>query len=127
MRIVEFDHVQLAIPAGGEDAARRFYRDVLGLEEVPKPAALAGRGGVWFRSGAVQVHLGIETDFRPARKAHPALRVEGLEAFVAQCVAAGLPVTQDARLPGVERVHLADPFGNRIELVEVIDRFPTAT
>jgi catechol 2,3-dioxygenase-like lactoylglutathione lyase family enzyme len=71
------------------------------------------------------VHFGIEADFRPARKAHPALRVEELEAFVARCVAAGLPLTQDARLPGVERVHLADPFGNRIELVEVIDRSTT--
>jgi catechol 2,3-dioxygenase-like lactoylglutathione lyase family enzyme len=121
VRIVEVDHVQLAIPAGGEDAARRFYRDVLGLEEVPKPAALAGRGGAWFRGGAVQLHLGIEADFRPARKAHPALRVEGLAAFIARCVAAGFPVTQDVRLPGLERVHVADPFGNRIELVEVLD------
>jgi 4-hydroxyphenylpyruvate dioxygenase-like putative hemolysin len=82
VRIISIDHVQLAMPAGGEAVARRFYGDVLGFEEVPKPAALAGRGGVWFQSGVVQLHLGVEADFRPARKAHPALRVEGLPALI---------------------------------------------
>lgn len=121
MRIVGLDHVQLAMPAGGEDAARRFYGDVLGLEEVPKPVALAGRGGAWFRSGGVRLHLGVEADFRPARKSHPALRVEGLTALIARCVDAGYHVERDVPLPGVDRVHVADPFGNRIELIEVLD------
>jgi catechol 2,3-dioxygenase-like lactoylglutathione lyase family enzyme len=122
--IVGIDHVQLAMPAGGEEAARRFYGDVLGFEEVPKPAALAGRGGAWFRSGGVHLHLGVEPDFRPARKAHPALRVEGLTALIVRCVNAGHPVERDVPLPGLERVHVADPFGNRIELLEQRDAGP---
>jgi catechol 2,3-dioxygenase-like lactoylglutathione lyase family enzyme len=121
MRIVGIDHVQLAMPAGGEDAARRFYRDVLGMEEIPQPAALARRGGAWFRRGDVELHLGVEADFRPARKAHPALRVDGLTALIVRCVNAGFPVERDVPLPGIERVKVADPFGNRIELVEVRD------
>jgi catechol 2,3-dioxygenase-like lactoylglutathione lyase family enzyme len=119
MRIVGIDHVQLAMPAGGEDAARRFYRDVLGFDEIAKPAALSGRGGAWFRSGDVELHLGVETDFRPAHKAHPALRVEGLTALIVRCVDAGYPVERDVPLPGLERVHVSDPFGNRIEFIEV--------
>jgi catechol 2,3-dioxygenase-like lactoylglutathione lyase family enzyme len=121
MRIIGVDHVQLAMPAGGEAAARRFYGEVLGLAEIPKPAALAGRGGAWFESGDVRLHLGVEADFRPARKAHPALRVEGLTALIVRCVDAGYPVERAVPLPGVERVHVADPFGNRIEFIEVRD------
>jgi len=121
MRIVGIDHVQLAMPRGGEEAARRFYGGVLGLEEVPRPAALAGRGGVWFRNGAVQLHVGVETDFRPARKAHPALRVEGLTALIVRCVDAGHPVERDVPLPGLERVHVSDPFGNRLEFIELLE------
>jgi catechol 2,3-dioxygenase-like lactoylglutathione lyase family enzyme len=121
MRIVGVDHVQLAMPAGGEDAARRFYGEVLGLAEVPEPAVLAGRGGAWFQSGDVRLHLGVEADFRPARKAHPALRVEGLTALIVRCVGAGYPVERAVPLPGVERVHVADPFGNRLEFIEVRD------
>ncbi len=117
-RLIAIDHVQLAMPAGGEDAARAFYCGVLGLTEVPKPAALAGRGGAWFVAGAVQIHLGVEADFRPARKAHPALRVEGLGGLVARCEAAGHPIARDVPLPGQQRVHVTDPFGNRIELLE---------
>jgi len=118
-RIVGIDHLQLAMPSGGEDRARAFYRDVLGLEEEPKPAALAGRGGVWFRSGAVSVHLGVDSDFRPAARAHPAFRVEGLPGFIVRCTKAGHPVERDVPVPGMERVSVRDPFGNRIELVEV--------
>jgi catechol 2,3-dioxygenase-like lactoylglutathione lyase family enzyme len=117
-RIVGIDHVQLAMPRGGEDRARAFYRDVLGFEEVAKPKALSGRGGVWFRSGAVNLHLGIDPEFRPATKAHPALWVEGLPAFIVRCTKVGHPVERDVPLPGLERVHVNDPFGNRIELVE---------
>jgi catechol 2,3-dioxygenase-like lactoylglutathione lyase family enzyme len=118
MRIVGIDHVQLAMPAGGEDAARRFYGDVLGFDEIPKPADLSGGGGAWFRTGEVQLHLGVEADFRPAHKAHPVLRVEGLTALIVRCVDAGFPVERDVPLPGLERVHVADPFGNRIEFIE---------
>ena len=127
MRIVGLDHVQLAMPAGGEAEARRFYGQVLGLEELPKPAALAARGGAWFRAGTVELHLGVEADFRPARKAHPALRVEGLTTLIVRCVNAGHPVERDVPLPGIERVHVADPFGNRLELIERLEPGSTNT
>jgi catechol 2,3-dioxygenase-like lactoylglutathione lyase family enzyme len=118
--------VQLAMPQGGEAAARAFYGTILGLIEVPKPEALAGRGGVWFTAGTAQLHLGVEAEFRPAKKAHPALRVEGLAAFVRRCEAAGHPVTRDVPLPGQRRAHVADPFGNRIELIELSESPPAA-
>ena len=118
MHIIGIDHVQLAIPAGADAAARRFYADVLGLEEMSKPPALADRGGLWFRCGEAGLHLGVDPDFQPARKAHPALRVKGLTALIVRCVNAGHPVERDVPLPGLERVHVWDPFGNRIELIE---------
>lgn len=114
------DHVQLAMPPGAEDQARAFYRDVLGLPETPKPASLAARGGVWFAHGAVKVHLGVEQDFRPAKKAHPAFLVDDLAALLERCRAAGYLVsTAEPPLAGYHRAHVADPFGNRIELLEV--------
>ena len=109
------DHVQLAMPRGGEAAAREFYAAKLGIPEVPKPPLLAVRGGCWFESGDVRVHLGVEDDFRPARKAHPAFRVIGLAALVER---AGLDVTWATDAPGVVRGHVDDPFGNRIELID---------
>ena len=109
------DHVQLAMPAGGEDAARRFYGGVLGLAEVAKPTPLVASGGVWFEPG---LHLGIETDFRPARKAHPALRMADLDGAAARLAAAGAGVEWDERWPGVRRLYTHDPFGNRLELLE---------
>ena len=118
MPIVALDHIQLAMPAGEEAEARRFYGEVLGLEEIPKPAVLAGRGGAWFRGGSVEVHLGVEADFRPARKAHPAFTVRGLSGLIRRCVDAGHPVERAVPVPDVERVYVHDPFGNRIELVE---------
>ena len=120
MRVLGIDHVQLAMPHGGEDRARSFYGDVLGMKEIPKPEALAGRGGCWFASGSAQVHLhlGIEEDFRPAKKAHPALVVEGLDEILSSCQAAGLPSKPDAEIDGRRRVHVFDPFGNRLELIE---------
>ena len=119
MRIYEFDHVQIAMPAGREDEARRFYCEVLGLTEVAKPAALASRGGAWFESGTVRIHLGVEADFRPARKAHPALLVEGLDELISALQAAGYEVDRaQPQLDGYKRVHAFDPFGNRIELME---------
>lgn len=113
------DHVQLAMPAGRENEARRFYADVLGLREVPKPAALARRGGCWFASsdGRVQVHLGIDPDFRPARKAHPAFTVGDLRPLRWRLADAGVDVVEDDAIE-VLRFYAADPFGNRIEFME---------
>jgi len=111
------DHVQLAMPAGGEDQARAFYGDLLGMIELPKPAELAKRGGCWFGSGNVQIHLGVESDFRPARKAHPALLCSGYDALAARLRATGVEVRDDDNIPGVRRCHISDPFGNRIELI----------
>lgn len=111
-----FDHVQVAIPAGGEDRARTFWAGYLAMTEVPKPAALAARGGCWFTGGSAVVHLGVEEPFAPARKAHPALLVDDLDALEATLVGAGYDcVRSDGEIPGVRRFHTADPFGNRIE------------
>ncbi len=114
-RWVGIDHVQVAIPAGSEDVARGFYVGRLGLTEVPKPAAMAVRGGAWFESGAVRIHVGADDPFVPARKAHPAISMIGLRAFV---LAAGLDANWNDEVEGVERCHVFDPFGNRIELIE---------
>ena len=122
MRILGIDHVQLSIPEGGEDAARGFYEGILGLTEVPKPRELADKGGCWFAAGGTHVHLGVDADFRPARRAHVALVVDDLAALRTTLAAAGSPIVEDeARLP-VERCYTADPFGNRIELVGATDR-----
>lgn len=106
------------MPAGGEGAALEFYAGVLGLSPVPKPAALAGRGGVWFEGPGLRLHLGVETPFRAARTAHPAFEIAGLERAAAALEAAGCPVRRDAGLPGIRRFFTEDPFGNRIELLE---------
>ena len=111
------DHVQLAMPVGGEEAARKFYAELLGMREIPKPAELLKRGGSWFESGSVQVHLGVEEDFRPAKKAHPALRCTDYDGLVAKLRAASVNLTEPDDIPGVRRCHIHDPFGNRIELV----------
>jgi catechol 2,3-dioxygenase-like lactoylglutathione lyase family enzyme len=117
--IVGFDHVQVAMPRGMEDAARSFYGSLLGLVEIPKPATTASRGGLWFECGSLQLHLGVEDPFTPARKAHPALRVRSYEVLLARLTAAGCKVVRDTALPGVSRAFIEDPFGNRIELVNV--------
>lgn len=111
------DHVQLAMPPGGEKQARHFFGEVLGMTEVNQPAELAKRGGCWFVSGAVQVHLGVETDFRPAKKAHPALRCQDYATMLARLRSHGLQVIEANDIPGVLRCHVFDPFGNRIELL----------
>jgi catechol 2,3-dioxygenase-like lactoylglutathione lyase family enzyme len=117
MAILGIEHVQLAMPAGREAEAREFYSRLLGLPETPKPPELAKRGGVWFENGAVKIHLGVEADFRPARKAHPALLVSDLRAVVERLREAQVDVVED-QLDGYYRVYVADPFGNRVELME---------
>jgi catechol 2,3-dioxygenase-like lactoylglutathione lyase family enzyme len=112
------DHVQLAAPPGSEDRLRAYYADALGMTEIPKPPVLAARGGCWFQAGAVQLHLGIEEDFRPAHKAHPGLRVTDIEAYAARLAAHGAPVTWDDALPGHRRFSSRDPVGNRLEFLE---------
>ena len=117
--ITGIDHVQLAIPQGGEPAARRFYGELLRMTEVPKPAVLAVRGGCWFTAGSAVLHLGVEEPFVPARKAHPALLVDDLDALEARLREAGHEcVRADGQIPGVRRFHTTDPFGNRVELQE---------
>ncbi len=118
MRILSIEHVQLAMPAGGESEARRFYSGLLGIPEIPKPPHLAKRGGAWFEAGRLKIHLGVEADFRPAQKAHPALVVEGLNRLIETLEAGGYSVVSDEPLEGYHRVYVSDPFGNRIELME---------
>ena len=122
--LIGIHHVQLAMPAGQEDAARAFYVGLLGLRERAKPPVLAARGGAWFGSPdstggiSVELHLGVEPDFRPARKAHPALLVGDLDAFMASCRAAGHEVRSDDDLPGFRHCYVDDPFGNRLEFLQ---------
>jgi catechol 2,3-dioxygenase-like lactoylglutathione lyase family enzyme len=111
-------HVQLAVPAGSEDACRTFYVGVLGLTEVPKPPALAARGGLWVRGDVLELHLGVEADFRPARKAHPGILVRDIDALVARLAAAGIEVRWDGDFPGHRRCYVGDPVGNRLEFLQ---------
>src|SRR5215470_12129619 len=111
------DHVQLAMPPDGEDTARAFYSVLLGMTEIAKPAELAKRGGCWFHSGSVQLHLGVEEDFRPAKKAHPALLCANYDKLLSDLCAAGVAAHEVNDIPGVRRCHVHDPFGNRIELI----------
>jgi catechol 2,3-dioxygenase-like lactoylglutathione lyase family enzyme len=115
--LVGLDHVQLACPRGGEPAGIEFYAGVLGLEHVSKPEPMASRGGCWFRGRGFELHLGVDDDFRPARKAHPALLVVDLDGLVARIAGSGGEVRWDDDLPGVRRCYVDDPFGNRIELI----------
>ncbi|HZV66044.1 MAG TPA: VOC family protein [Telluria sp.] len=120
-KITGIDHVQVAMPTGSEPQARAFYSGVLGLPEKPKPAHLAVRGGAWFQCGAAQLHLGGDSVFLAAKKAHPALIVEGFEEFTAALAAQGVEVTPDEEVAGLRRATILDPFGNRVELIEQRD------
>ncbi|GAB1581957.1 VOC family protein [Phyllobacterium phragmitis] len=120
MSLERIDHVQLAMPAGEKDAARRFYAGALGMIEVPKSGNLARRGGCWFEAGDVRVHLGVQGDFHPATKAHPAFIVDDLASLCARLDAAGFPCRDGEPLEGYHRAYVSDPFGNRIELMEVV-------
>ncbi|GGO88385.1 VOC family protein [Wenjunlia tyrosinilytica] len=116
--ISSLDHVQLAAPPGSEERLRAYYLDILGMAEADKPPALATRGGCWFEAGALRLHIGIEADFRPARKAHPGITVTGIEDFARRISARGATVTWDDNLPGHRRFYSEDPFGNRLEFLE---------
>lgn len=118
MSFICLDHAMLAMPPGGDEQARVFYRDALGLEEIEKPGPLKAAGGLWFQAGAAQLHLGPEEGFRAGKRAHPALRVDDIDALAARCSAAGHAVQWDGRYPGVRRFYLHDPFGNRIEILQ---------
>lgn len=118
VNVQRLDHVQLAMPPGKENEARTFYSGVLGIPETPKPPDLAKRGGVWFEAGELKVHVGVEADFRPAKKAHPAFEVQDLTALITTCQRHGYRTVTDKPLPGYKRAYVYDPFGNRIELME---------
>ena len=119
MTVLGIDHVQIAMPAGGEEKARGFFINLLGFHEIPKPPELAKRGGAWFEAGTVQLHLGVDEDFHPARKAHPAFIVDNLDGVISKALSAGFETDAiQPALDGYKRAHVFDPFGNRIELME---------
>jgi len=118
MTVKAIDHVQLSMPAGRESEARAFYAGILGIPEVPKPAHLSTRGGCWFERGSLKVHLGVEPEFGPAKKAHPAFIVSDLSHLATLLRAAGHAVRDDEPLEECSRIYVSDPFGNRIELLE---------
>jgi catechol 2,3-dioxygenase-like lactoylglutathione lyase family enzyme len=122
--VVALDHLQLAMPHGREAEARAFYGEILGLKELTKPPNLAVRGGAWFALGTQQLHLGVEADFRPARKAHPAFLVRDLGKLRAKLEKNGFKPYEDEPLAGYQRCYVADPFGNRLELMEPVARSP---
>lgn len=117
---VGLHHVQMAVPIGSEDTCRSFWRDVLGMDEVPKPSVLAARGGCWFRGGGLEVHLGVEPDFSPAGKAHPGILVTDLRGLAERLQNAGVTVTWDDEFPGHDRFYAHDPFGNRLEFMQPV-------
>lgn len=121
--LIGLDHLQIAIPRGEEAAARHFYGEVLGLTEIPKPEPLVGRGGCWFEGQGIQIHLGVEAEFQPAKKAHPAFLVRNLEELRTHLAAANVRITSDDTLPDVRRFYAADPFGNRLEFIQQADGF----
>jgi catechol 2,3-dioxygenase-like lactoylglutathione lyase family enzyme len=118
--VVGLDHLQLAMPAGREAEARAFYGELLGLPELKKPPHLQVRGGVWFALGSQQLHLGVEKDFRPAQKAHPAFLVNDLGDLRTRLAQHGYAPYEDEPLAGFKRFYVADPFGNRLELLEPV-------
>ena len=119
MSVNGLHHVQIACPAGSEDALGSFHGDLVGLPEIPKPPVLEARGGVWFRVGAHELHCGVEEPFAPALKAHPALAVTDVDALAAALEAGGADLTWDTNIPGVRRFHASDPVGNRVEFQQV--------
>jgi catechol 2,3-dioxygenase-like lactoylglutathione lyase family enzyme len=119
MKIMRIDHVQLAMPSDGEAMARDFYSGILGMTELPKPTVLAMRGGAWFQAGNVQLHLGVEEDFRPAKKAHVALSITDASELRSKLANAGYPIREDSAIDGLKRFFTDDAFGNRIEFIDL--------
>ncbi|WP_285765993.1 VOC family protein [Peribacillus sp. SI8-4] len=117
-RFKSIDHFQLASPKGSEDISRKFYHGILKLQEVEKPESMIANGGVWFEAGSVHIHIGTEEPFIPAKKAHPALEIENLPALKQHLLQNDIGFIEDERLPGANRIYVADPFGNRIEILE---------
>ncbi|MBO8155034.1 MAG: VOC family protein [Bacillaceae bacterium] len=114
------DHIQLAAPPECEGKAREFFHDILGMTEIEKPEALKKNGGVWFQCGSQEIHIGVENDFRPAKKAHPAIYVENLMELRSHLIERGIEIKDDDKLPGAKRFYAYDPFGNRLEFMERI-------
>ncbi len=119
-RVTRMDHIQIAAPAGCEAAAREFYGSILGMEEIEKPPTLRARGGCWFQCGDQQLHIGVESDFRPAKKAHPAFVVADLDELRKVLEARGITTVNDDALPGTRRFYAEDPWGNRLEFTEIL-------
>lgn len=115
---IAIDHVQLAAPRGSEQTAKKFYAEILGFTEIEKPAELKKRGGCWFQNGKIQIHIGIEEPFLPAKKAHPAFEVRNLESLKERFTHYQMKWTEDGKLPGAARIYATDPFGNRLEFLE---------
>lgn len=119
--VKRFDHVQVSIPTGAEEQARAFYRDVLGLREIEKPESLKSRGGLWFAIGDIELHLGVEAVVNPTKR-HPAFEVEDVKGTRAVFESAGVKIQEEPVIPGRERFSIWDPFGNRIEFLQILDR-----
>lgn len=126
-RLARLHHVQLAMPAGAEPRAREFYGGALAMAEIDKPPVLAARGGCWFRRDGLELHLGVEEDFRPARKAHPGILVSDLDALAARLADAGVGIDWDDNFPGYRRFYAHDPFGNRLEFLSALTPSAPAT
>lgn len=122
MLIKRIDHIQLAAPIGSEDEARSFFQGVLSLDEVEKPHELKKNGGVWFSNGHIHIHVGIEEPFLPAKKAHPAFEVSDIDALASHIIEQGVSIQEDNRLPGAKRFYVNDPFGNRLEFLEWLEK-----
>ena len=120
--IKRIDHIQLAAPIGSEDEARSFFQGVLSLDEVEKPHELKKNGGVWFSNGHIHIHVGIEEPFIPAKKAHPAFEVSDIDALASHIIEKGVSIQEDHRLPGAKRFYVNDPFGNRLEFLEWLEK-----
>lgn len=119
INIKSIDHVQITIPKGSEDMARKFYTGVLGLNEIDKPETLKASGGVWYKAGDIELHLGVEENFNPVKKkAHPAFVVEGLNRIKVHLLQNGVDIKEEIQIEGRKRFSFYDPFDNRIEFME---------
>lgn len=121
MKILSIDHIQLTMPEGQEHLAREFYGELLGMPEVEKPKSLAGRGGVWFEGGGLKVHLGVDSEFVAAQKAHPGFKASNIDLLATELQSKGFQVAAGSALPGIKRIFTNDPFGNRVEFLQDVE------